>query len=116
MTFFISSTKYFLLLSLLGDHNENKAFLPVLCYPCHFCFFPLHQENVAIHFLYQVHLLRFIHLFIYLLISNFPFFSFNKDLTTLSLFLLRDFCLFFYQWPNVTYLFFTDLSVGNQCK
>ena len=50
MTFFISGTKYFLLLSLLGDHNENKAFLSVLCYPCHFCFFPLHQENGAIHF------------------------------------------------------------------
>ena len=34
----ISSTKYFLLISLLGDYNENKAFLPVLCYPCHFFF------------------------------------------------------------------------------
>ena len=67
-----------------GDHNENKAFLPVLWYPCHYCFFPLHQENVAIHFLYQVQLLRFIYLFIYLFIFNFPFFfSFNKELTVL---------------------------------
>ena len=49
---------------------------------CLFCvipaivFFPLHQENVAIHFLYQVQLLWFIHLFIFLFIFNFLFFFF----------------------------------------
>ena len=43
------------------DHNENKALLPVLSYPCHYCSFPLHQENGAIHFLYQVQFLRFIY-------------------------------------------------------
>ena len=59
----ISSTKYFLLISLLGDYNENKAFLPVLCYPCHF-FFSLHQETGAIHFLHQMQFLRSIRLLI----------------------------------------------------
>ena len=43
-------------------HNENKAFLSVLCYQCHF--FPLHQENGAIHFLHSFYDL-FICLFIF---------------------------------------------------
>ena len=58
----ISSTKYFQLLYLLGSHNENKAFLLVLCYLRHFL---LHQENGAIHFLYEVQVLRFTHLLNY---------------------------------------------------
>ena len=35
--FFRSGTNDFWLLSLLGDDNENKAFLSALCYLCHFC-------------------------------------------------------------------------------
>ena len=34
----IGNTKYFLLVSLFGDHNENKAFLPILFIPAIFAF------------------------------------------------------------------------------
>lgn len=38
----------------IGAHNQNKAFLPVFLLSLIFWFLPLHQENGAIHFLYQV--------------------------------------------------------------
>ena len=94
ITLFISSTNYFLLLSLLGDHNENKAFLPVLCYPCHF--FPLYIKKMLLFIFYIKY--SFYDLFIHLFMCLFSFFfsfSFNKELAVLELFLLCDFCIFF---------------------
>ena len=44
-----------------------RLFCPFCVIPA-VCFFPLHQEIDAIHFLYQVQVLRFIHLCIYLFI------------------------------------------------
>ena len=63
----ISSTKYFLLISLLGDYNENKAFLPVLCYPCHFFF---HYIKKLVLFIFYIKC-SFYDLFVYLFIYNF---------------------------------------------
>ena len=61
-----------------GTTMKIRLFCPH-CVILPFLFFPLHQENLAIHFLYQVKLLRFIYLFI-CLFSIFFFFSFNKEL------------------------------------
>ena len=54
------------MLSLLEDHDENRAFLPIL-FVIHAIVFPLHQKNGDIHFLYQVQFFT-IYLFIYFFI------------------------------------------------
>ena len=55
-----------------------------------------------------------IYSFIYLSLYFHFFFSFNKESTILELSLLCDFCIFFYQWQNITYLFF--FTIGKVIK
>ena len=98
----ISSTKYFWLLSLLGDHNENKVFLPILCYPRHFVFFSSYIKKMLLFIFY----IKYSNFTIYYFFS----YTFNQELTILLHFLLYNFCIFFYQWRNMTYLLSSSVT------
>ena len=87
-----------------------RLFCPFCVFnPCHYWFFSLHQENVAIHFLYQVQLLRFIHLFIFCaficLFSIFFFFLLTKNWQFCNFFFCVTFVYFFINGEiQLTYL------------
>ena len=90
------------MLSVLGDQNENNAFLGVSCYPCHLCFSPyIKKMMLFIYFLNQVQFFK-IYLFIYLFIYFFHVFL-TKNQHFWKLFFCRTF-VYFEEWGNITYL------------
>ena len=89
------STNGFWLLSMIGDRNEIKAFLPVLCYPCQ-CSPLTSRKWCYSFFISSVVFSWFIHLFFTFLTKNCEVFNFFSCIT---------FVFFFYQWRNKTYIF-----------
>ena len=72
--FFQSGTNDFWLLSLLGDDNENKAFLSALCYLCHFCH--LNKKNGAIYIYIKCSVLKIFLFIFYVVVEQFCNFFF----------------------------------------
>ena len=77
-------------------------------------FFPPHIKKTVLFILYIK--CSFYELFIYLFICFIfkLFFSFNKELTIMYIFLFFDFCIFSYQWRNITYLLIYSLQTNQK--